>query len=122
MRKIKVFTTVGAADTIETDVTTFGDLKPILSQREISLDNMRVVVGESKNELSVDAAVLPEGDFKLYLMPAKTKSGSGNAFADKLRDIAEQMDELADIAETHITVDAETVAALEDIKNLQSQF
>ena len=47
----------------------------MLRQREINYDGMKMLVGETKNELSVDEATLPEGDFKLYLMPAKTKSG-----------------------------------------------
>ena len=74
-RKIKIYTTAGMPGTIETNVTTLGALKPLLSQREINYDGMKMLVGETKNELSVDEATLPEGDFKLYLMPAKTKSG-----------------------------------------------
>ena len=75
MRKIKIYTTAGMPGTIETNISTLGELKPLLRQREINYDGMKMLVGETKNELSVDEAVLPEGDFKLYLMPAKTKSG-----------------------------------------------
>ena len=74
-RKIKIYTTAGMPGTIETNVSTLGELKPLLRQREINYDGMKLLVGETKNELSVDEAILPEGDFKLYLMPAKTKSG-----------------------------------------------
>ena len=74
-RKIKIYTTAGMPGTIETNVTTLGQLKPLLSQREINYSGMKMLVGETKNELSMDEATLPEGDFKLYLMPAKTKSG-----------------------------------------------
>ena len=74
-RKIKIYTTNGMPGTIETNVSTLGELKPILRQREVNYDGMKLLVGETKNELSQDEAVLPEGDFKLYLMPAKTKSG-----------------------------------------------
>ena len=74
-RKIKIYTTNGMPGTIETNVSTLGELKPILRQREINYDGMKLLVGETKNELSQDEAILPEGDFKLYLMPAKTKSG-----------------------------------------------
>ena len=74
-RKIKIYTTAGIPGTIETNVSTLGELKPLLRQREINYDGMKMLVGETKNELSVDEATLPEGDFKLYLMPAKTKSG-----------------------------------------------
>ena len=74
-RKIKIYTTNGMPGTIETNVSTLRELKPILRQREVNYDGMKLLVGETKNELSQDEAVLPEGDFKLYLMPAKTKSG-----------------------------------------------
>ena len=74
-RKIKIYTTNGMPGTIETNVSTLGELKPILRQREVNYDDMKLLVGETKNELSRDEAILPEGDFKLYLMPAKTKSG-----------------------------------------------
>ena len=74
-RKIKIYTTAGIPGTIETNVSTLGELKPLLRQREINYEGMKMLVGETKNELSVDEATLPTGDFKLYLMPAKTKSG-----------------------------------------------
>lgn len=74
-RKIKIYTTAGIPGTIETNVSTLGELKPLLRQREINYDDMKMLVGETKNELSIDEATLPTGDFKLYLMPAKTKSG-----------------------------------------------
>lgn len=74
-RKIKIYTTNGMPGTIETNVSTLGELKPILRQREVNYDGMKLLVGETKNELSQDEAILPEGDFKLYLMPVKTKSG-----------------------------------------------
>ena len=74
-RKIKIYTTAGMPGTIETNVSTLGELKPLLRQREINYDGMKMLVGETKNELSVDEALLPTEDFKLYLMPAKTKSG-----------------------------------------------
>ena len=74
-RKIKIYTTNGMPGTIETNVSTLGELKPLLRQREVNYDGMKLLVGETKNELSQDEAILPEGDFKLYLMPAKTKSG-----------------------------------------------
>ena len=75
VRKIKIYTANGMPVTIETNATNLGGLKPILRERNINFDGMKILVGETKNELSMDESVLPEGDFKLYLMPAKTKSG-----------------------------------------------
>lgn len=74
-RKIKIYSTVGVSGTIDTNVTTLGELKPLLREREINFSGMKMLVGETRNELNLDEAVLPEGDFKLYLMPEKTKSG-----------------------------------------------
>ena len=75
VRKIKIYTANGMPGTIETNATNLGGLKPILRDRNINFDGMKMLVGETKNELFYDESVLPEGDFKLYLMPAKTKSG-----------------------------------------------
>lgn len=92
-RKIKIYSTLGVQGTIETDVQTFGELKPILQSREVNLSGMKVLVGKTKNELSENAAVLPTEDFKIYLIPSKTKSGTltdseRQAIADSLVQIA----------------------------------
>ena len=75
MRQIKIYTTVGTGGTIDTNARTLGELKPLLMEQGINFDNMKLVVGETKAELSLDEALLPESNFKIYLMPAKTKSG-----------------------------------------------
>ena len=75
IRKIKIYTTNGMPGTIDTNATTLEGIKPLLRERNINFEGMKMLVGETKNELSMDESVLPEGDFKLYLMPAKTKSG-----------------------------------------------
>ena len=75
IRTIKIYSTVGVSGVIETNVTTLAELKPLLSQRGIDYAGMKMLIGETRNELSQDEAILPEGDFKLYLMPVKTKSG-----------------------------------------------
>lgn len=75
-RRIKIYTTLGSPGTIETDATTLGELRPMLSAQSINTSGMKLLVGETRNELSEDVAILPEGDFKLYLVPSKTKSGA----------------------------------------------
>lgn len=89
-RSIKVYTTVGVSGTFETNVRTLGELKPILREQEIDYSGMKMLVGETKNELNVDDAILPEGDFKLYLVPQKTKSGS---IESDLEDLQDSVDE-----------------------------
>jgi len=101
IRAIKVLSTVGESGTIDTNITTFGELKPLLSDRGINYSGMKAMVGETRNELAVDEAVLPEGDFKLYLMPAKTKSGS--SARSRLYDtLSETYAELAELEENEI--------------------
>lgn len=78
MRKIKIFTTTGIPGVIETDVTTFEGLKPLLLEQNINLESTKVLVGETKLELSENEAILPDGDFKLFIVPVKTKSGWGD--------------------------------------------
>ena len=75
MRKIKIFTTTGIPGVIKTDVTTFEGLKPLLLEQNINLESTKVLVGETKLELSENEAILPDGDFKLFIVPVKTKSG-----------------------------------------------
>ena len=96
-RKIKIYTTNGMPGTIETNVSTLGELKPILRQREVNYEGMKLLIGETKNELSQDEAVLPEGDFKLYLMPAKTKSGVDfDEMEDSINRIAADVERIED--------------------------
>ena len=99
-RKIKIYTTAGMPGTIETNVSTLSELKPLLRQREINYDGMKMLVGETKNELSQDEAILPEGDFKLYLMPAKTKSGIDfDTMDENIDEILEKVKNIDEILE-----------------------
>lgn len=120
-RKIKVLSTLGVSGTIETNVTTLGELKPLLEQREINITGMKLMVGETRNELNLDDAKLPEGDFKLYLMPAKTKSGA-RTVSDIAYNLAALFEELGSIlANTqveHGVKEAPIDEDLEDLRNL----
>lgn len=136
-RKIKIYTTNGMPGTIETNVSTLGELKPILRQREINYDDMKLLVGETKNELSQDEAILPEGDFKLYLMPAKTKSGvdfdemedSINRIAEDVEMIEVKLNKVLELLTTSIstpvsvsqtTLSAEDQREIEEVRRLAS--
>lgn len=99
MRKIKLYSSLGVSGTIETNVRTLGELKPLLRDREIDSSGLAFLVGETKNELTVDEAILPEGDFKLYLLPKKTKSGNSYKYeqlAELFQDIANIFQELSE--------------------------
>ena len=136
-RKIKIYTTNGMPGTIETNVSTLEELKPILRQREVNYDGMKLLVGETKNELSQDEAILPEGDFKLYLMPAKTKSGVDfdtmdeniDEILEKVEAIESKLDGILDLLRTPIsapvsvsqtTLSAEDQREIEEVRRLAS--
>ena len=57
----------------ESEARTFGELKK--EMRQIKWSGMRVVERASKSTLQMDDAVLPQGDFLLFLVPEKVKSG-----------------------------------------------
>lgn len=97
IRKIKIYTTNGMPGTIDTNATTLAGIKPLLRERNINFEGMKMLVGETKNELSMDESVLPEGDFKLYLMPAKTKSGVDfDDMEDNIENIQDKLQRVED--------------------------
>lgn len=139
MRKIKIYSTVGVSGTVETDVRTLAELKPLLRQRQINYDGMKLLVGDTRNELSIDEAQLPENDFKLYLMPEKTKSGSRkedilNEISETFSDLANAFSRLADIESDEPSIQDysspsttkamtfEDMEAMDDIKRLSNGF
>lgn len=74
MRKaILKLTTQKDLVTHETNAQTFGELKKDMPQ--IKWSGMRVVERSTKTTLQMDDAVLPQGDFILFLVPEKVKSG-----------------------------------------------
>jgi hypothetical protein len=78
MRKIEIYHTGGInGKEIKTDVTTWGELKSVLSGHGISTDNVEAVNSTDFTSFENDVAVLPKEDFVLYMNPkAKVKSGA----------------------------------------------
>lgn len=85
MRKIKIFTTKGTPDviTVADDVTTWAQLKPLVKAQVGSLDNLQATENIGKTTLIQDEAVLPQGDFILFLRPKKTKAGADYSTMDR---------------------------------------
>jgi hypothetical protein len=132
LRKIKIYSTSGVSGTVETNISTLGQLLPLLSEREINYSGMKMLVGETRNELSQDEALLPEGDFKLYLMPQKTKSGNDERLAELYETIGDCHRAIAEIHEEKGSgrmqakqvytpvVSREDEEAMADLRRLQS--
>ena len=70
----------------EVEARTFGELKK--EMKDVKWNGMRVVVRETKNTLQDDGALLPAGDFILFVVPEKVKSGGKlTAGKKKLKDV-----------------------------------
>jgi hypothetical protein len=73
-REIRIFSTK-VKKKFDTDVETWGQLKGILRENDISYSGMTAALSGSKLSLEHNDAVLPTENFVLYLMPTKVKSG-----------------------------------------------
>ncbi len=60
---------------IQTSATTWGQLQNDLATNNIPTSNMKGIVRETKVSLEATDAVLPEGEFSLFLFTAKNKAG-----------------------------------------------
>jgi len=76
-RKIDIFNTQSDPPTREfqSSAKTWGQLKDELSAHGINTNGMTSIVGETDTTLDLSSAALPEGEFTLFLMPSKVKSG-----------------------------------------------
>jgi hypothetical protein len=75
-REITVYATKGGkTTTINTNVTTWGELKPLVRNAGFDLSSLLAAENINKSDLVNDLAVLPTTPFRLFLRPTKTKSG-----------------------------------------------
>lgn len=75
MRTITVYATRGGVQTIDTEATTWGELKPIVEEH-YDLENLIATEGINKTTLEHKDAKLPDSDFTLFLRPSKFKAGA----------------------------------------------
>lgn len=63
---------------ISTDVSTYGQLKPLLTKEGFKHDGMNAIISETDNLLIGDDSQLLDGDFTLIMTPKKTKAGAAS--------------------------------------------
>jgi len=83
-RVVTIFSSKGKKQKIETDVTTWGALKPLVEEH-FNLDNLQATENINKTTLENSQALLPATNFVLFLRAIKTKSGvdySAMSFTD----------------------------------------
>ena len=78
MRKIIVYSTKGKSGSFESNAKTWGEIQSDVIKIVGGLDNLIATENVNKTNLGHQDSVLPEGDFKIFLRPSKTKSGATN--------------------------------------------
>jgi len=95
VRTITIFSTKGKRRaTIETEVATWGDLKPLVSDEGYDLNKLLATENIRRTDLANEGAVLPEGDFTIFLRPTKTKSGIGKTDGKSFKELRAMVKEL----------------------------
>ena len=76
-REITIYATRGGQmQKITTDVTTWGELQPLVRNAGFDLSSLLAAENITKTDLVNDLAVLPTTAFRLFLRPQQTKSGA----------------------------------------------
>jgi len=91
MRKITIVSTkIDGKTELNSGATTWGELQTELGANSIDSNNMKAMEKVSKVTYDSAAAVLPTGDFVLFLTPGKVKSG--NEVTTHYTELLEQLD------------------------------
>lgn len=109
MRKVLVFSTKSNTTTsVETSATNWGELSTYLASKGLfNPSGMKAIETVTKATLEHKEAILPDGDFKLVLIPTKNESGV-TIDADELSEyINERIEELKDAILEYIEENSE---------------
>lgn len=74
-RVVTVVSTKGEKVQIEFTGTKWADLRSQLNNKGYDTNSLKAVESINKTTLEHDEAIVPDGDFRLYLMPYKSKAG-----------------------------------------------
>lgn len=82
-REITIYATRGGKmEKIMTDVTTWGELKPLVKKAGYDLYSLLAAESFTKHDLVNDLALLPVENFRLFLRPKRTKSGAEMSYKE----------------------------------------
>lgn len=88
-RKVTVVSTKNnKVKSYETDVTKWGELNELISN-DFDLSNLKATENINKTTLEHIDSTLPEGDFRVFLRPTKTKSGNPDFSSMGFKDMRE---------------------------------
>ena len=102
VREIVAYATKGGKIAkINSDVKTWGELKPLLKREGYDLDSLLAAESIKRSDLVNDLAVLPEGPFRVFLRPKQTKSGADLPYKEVRAKVQELIASDGDVAKAH---------------------
>ena len=102
VREIVAYATKGGKIAkINSDVKTWGELKPLLKREGYDLNSLLAAENINRADLVNDLAVLPEGPFRVFLRPKQTKSGADLPYKEVRAKVQELIASDGDVAKTH---------------------
>ena len=128
MRKIIVYSTKGKSGSFESDAKTWGEVQSDVIKIVGGLDNLIATESVNKTNLGHQDSVLPEGDFKIFLRPSKTKSGAINFNSMSFKELRTFIAEEGQACKDYLNVEAKksgrnwTQLSTEEMKTLLSSY
>ena len=128
MRKIIVYSTKGKSGSFESDAKTWGEVQSDVRRIVGDLDNLIATESVNKTNLGHQDSVLPEGDFKIFLRPSKTKSGATNFSSMSFKELRTFIAEKGQPCKDYLNVEAKksgrnwTQLSAEEMKTLLSSY
>ena len=102
VREIVAYATKGGKIAkINSDVKTWGELKPLLKMEGYDLNSLLAAESINRADLVNDLAVLPEGPFRVFLRPKQTKSGADLPYKEVRAKVQELIAFDGDVAKAH---------------------
>ena len=128
MRKIIVYSTKGKSGSFESDAKTWGEIQSDVIRIVGGLDNLIATESVNKTNLGHQDSVLPEGDFKIFLRPSKTKSGATNFSSMSFRECRAFIADKGQACKDYLNAEAKksdrnwTQLSTEEMKTLLSSY
>ena len=102
VREIVAYATKGGKIAkINSDVKTWGELKPLLKREGYDLNSLLAAESINRADLVNDLAVLPEGPFRVFLRPKQTKSGADLPYKEVRAKVQELIASDGDVTKAH---------------------
>jgi len=106
MRTVNVVSTKGSLKQIQTNAFVWSQLVKDFEEQGFSVDGLKAIVAETKNTLESGDAVLPTGNFTLFLSPINTKAG---ADSDNQYEFDYTLEDVEDLSYTQLRAELKAI-------------